>query len=107
MSFCLKVIIFVLPTPLGNLFIGFPVFTLANWPLSAMIRAFLFLIGFFRLLTFRIRLRIKRIPPKFQYFRQDSVSNDLPVSTNDLPAVQNFLSDNAFKGYAGNGKFGV
>ncbi len=57
---------------------------------------FLFSKGFYRLLTFQFRLRIKRTPPKFQYFRQASVSNDLPVSTNDLPTVQNFLSDNAF-----------
>jgi len=46
---------------------------------------FLFSKGFFRLLTFQFRLRIKRTPPKFQYFRQASVSDDLPVSTNDLP----------------------
>lgn len=54
------------------------------------------LMGSYRLLTLLFRSWIKRTPPKFQYLRQASVSDDLPVSTNDLPTAQNFLSNNAF-----------
>jgi len=52
------------------------------------------------------RCIVKRMPPKFQYLRQASISNDRPVSTNDLP-TQELLSDNAFKGYAGKEMFGI
>jgi hypothetical protein len=65
-----------------------------------------FLKGFIRPLTFVVRLLIKRMPPKFQYLRQASESNDVTVSTFDLP-TKNLLSDNAFKGYAGKETFGI
>lgn len=51
---------------------------------------FVFVMGSYRLLTLLFRLWIKRTPPKFQYLRQVSVSDDLPVSTNDLPTERIF-----------------
>lgn len=73
---------------------------------SDFFREAFFIKGFIRPLTFVVRLLIKRMPPNFQYLRQASISNDRPVSTNDLP-TQELLSDNAFKGYAGKETFGI
>jgi len=70
--------------------IGFPTRFLANWPLSEMTGAFLFSKGSYRPLTFHFRVWIKRMSPMFQYLRQASVSDDLPVSTNDLPTIKSF-----------------
>ena len=65
-----------------------------------------FITGFIRPLTSLFRLWVKRKSLMFQYREQASVSNDRPVSTNDLP-TQEFLFYNASKGYAGKKRLGL